>query len=71
MKEDTDISNDVPDSPEKGGAKARYHIFELTAGAIAVIALLAMMMLVFADVIGRYLFAAPIAVHTSWAAPSW
>ncbi len=61
MKEDVNTRNDVPDTPEMDGAKARYHIFELTAGAIAVIALLAMMTLVFADVIGRYLFAAPIA----------
>lgn len=47
--------------PDMNQAKAEYHLLELIAGAIAVLALLAMMTLVFADVIGRYLFAAPIA----------
>ena len=61
MKEDFNTGDDVRNPPDTSEAKVHYHIFELTAGAIAVVALLAMMTLVFADVIGRYLFAAPIA----------
>ena len=61
MKKDINVKADVQNTPDMKQAKVHYHIFELTAGAIAVIALLAMMTLVFADVIGRYLFAAPIA----------
>lgn len=61
MKEDSNTGDEVRNPPDTSGAKVHYHIFELTAGAIAVVALLAMMTLVFADVIGRYLFAAPIA----------
>ena len=60
MKKDINVKADVQNPPDMNLAKGHYHIFELTAGAIAVIALLAMMTLVFADVIGRYLFAAPI-----------
>lgn len=61
MNKDTNVKADVQSLSDTNEARPRYHIFELTAGAIAVIALLAMMVLVFADVIGRYLFAAPIA----------
>ena len=61
MREEMNTGDNVANTPEMDGVKAHYHILELTAGAIAVIALLAMMTLVFADVIGRYLFAAPIA----------
>lgn len=60
MKEDRTIGEEGQDPPGMNRAGVDYHILELVAGAIAVIALLAMMTLVFADVIGRYLFAAPI-----------
>ena len=61
MKEDRTTGKDGQDPPGMNRAGVDYHFLELMAGAIAVLALLAMMTLVFADVIGRYLFAAPIA----------
>lgn len=61
MKKDGNTGKNGQAPPGISQAQADYHILELIAGAIAVVALLAMMTLVFADVIGRYLFAAPIA----------
>lgn len=61
MPEGINSGADVRNPPGMDQAKVRYHVLELVAGAIAVIALLSMMTLVFADVLCRYLFAAPIA----------
>ena len=61
MKEDRNTREAGQNLPDMNQGRVNYHFLELMAGAIAVLALLAMMTLVFADVIGRYLFAAPIA----------
>lgn len=46
---------------EANGGKTDYSVFEKVIGAIAGVALLAMMVLVFTDVIGRYVLGSPIA----------